>query len=128
MELQFVDVSHAEAAELAEELELALLRAGVPSSALSLKPASPEHMSVASVLWANVELVSHILGPVGYIAGFAKVVYEIAKKHDASIVITASGKTVKLVGSQLTLDLAQEALAVGQTKKRKRRSKARAKS
>src|SRR5258707_948496 len=92
MELQFADVSKAQAGRLAEELELNLIQAGVPATALSLKRSSSEAMDPGSALWVAVEAASHILGPLGYIACFGKCIYDLVKRHGAPVVIlTKSG-------------------------------------
>jgi hypothetical protein len=100
MDLRFAHVSDADGARLAYELRLELLKAGVPSDAISLRPGSDEHMSMGSVLWANVELLAHILGPAGYIACFGKCMFEVLhrnkKNPNATIVITTPHGSVEI--------------------------------
>jgi hypothetical protein len=127
MELSFTDVSRADASYLAQELELALLKEGVPADVLSLKRTSPENMDAGSTLWVAVETASHIIGAVGYIACFVKCIYEVATKHDATIVVLTKHGEVKIPASEISEDLIEQALTKRRRAHAKTKSKSRAK-
>jgi hypothetical protein len=127
MELSFADVSSADAAALAEELELALLNAGAPSSSLSLKPSSTEHMDVGSVLWVGAEAAAHALGAIGYVACFAKCIYEVVKKNDVTLVVLTENGAIKLPASDITLQRIENAIAGTNATKSKKKAKSKSK-
>jgi len=92
MDLSFVGVSSADARYLADELELALLKGGVPQKALVPKRSSTESMDFGTILGVSVDLVLHAIGAAGYIACFAKCMHEVITKHQVTIRIeTADG-------------------------------------
>lgn len=127
MELSFADVSSADAAVLAEELELALLNAGAPSGALALKPSSSEHMDVGSVLWVGVDAATHALGAIGYIACFAKCIYEVVKKNEVTLVVLTENGAIKLPASDITLQRIESAIAGTNAAKAKKKAKSKSK-
>src|SRR3954470_23366844 len=104
MELQFSDASRAQVGRLAEELELSLIRSGVPAGALSIKRSSPEAMDPGSLLWVGVETAAHALGAVGYVACFGKCIYEVVKRHSTPIVIRTKDGVVTLPASEISID------------------------
>jgi hypothetical protein len=114
MDLRFAHVSDADGARLAHELRLELLKAGVPSDAIKLKPSSDEHMSVGSVLFANAELVAHMFGAAGYIACFGKCIYEVLHRtntnNNAAITITTPHGSVQ-IPADANIDVVKEMLA-----------------
>lgn len=132
MELSFTDVSRTDASYLAQELELALLKEGMPADLITLKRTSSENMDAGSTLWIAVEAASHILGAAGYIACFVKCIYEVVTKHDATIVVLTKNGQVKLPASKISEALIEKALTNqfrGHTKtKSKVRSKIKSKA
>jgi hypothetical protein len=111
MDLSFTDVSSADAAYLAQELELALVKAGVPASALSLKRASPENMDPGTILGISVETVLHAIGAMGYIACFVKCIHEVVTKHHATIVLLTKNGPVKIPAAGISAELIERTLA-----------------
>lgn len=82
MELSFICDSAADASYLAQELELALRKAGIPEHTLALKQSSAANMDIGSVL--------SVLGSIGSAATFASCVYEMVAKHNSPVVIIHS--------------------------------------
>ena len=111
MELSFECDNNADASFLAQELESALLRDGIPSQAISLKQRSNENMDIGSVLSLSLEAATQILGPVGAIASFAKCIYEIATKHHETVVIVTSDERVRLPPSKIKLKRVESVVA-----------------
>jgi hypothetical protein len=110
MELSFASENSAEASLLAKELEQALRWQGLPAGAMSLKPSSPEHMDVGSVLWVSMEMVNQILGPVGSIATVAACVHQIMTKYHKDAVIDTEGSKVKISASKASAASVEAAL------------------
>ena len=124
MEIQFSNVTSAQSGRLAEELELELIRAGVPSRALSIKRSSSETMDPGSVLWTAVDTAVHALAATGYIACFAKCIFEVVKRNETpGIVISTKRGTVTLPLSDISVDLLKKTLErdLGTKKTRTRR-------
>ncbi|MDB5533697.1 MAG: hypothetical protein JWO28_2012, partial [Hyphomicrobiales bacterium] len=72
-------------------------------TALSLRQSSKENMDVGSVLGISFGEAAHVLGSVGYIACFAKCIFEVASKYRSPVVLVdEDGKMVKIPLSQLT--------------------------
>lgn len=94
MELSFPGVNDADAAFLAQELELALRQAGAPAKAVSVKRSSSEHMTLGTVLGINVEEIFHALGAIGYLACCINCFYELATKRQATIRISIDDKSI----------------------------------
>jgi hypothetical protein len=90
MELSFICDNAADASCLAQELELALRKAGIPADALSLKQSSPANMDIGSVLAVGTEIATNVLGPIGSVATIANLVYEMVAKHNSPVVIIHS--------------------------------------
>ena len=111
MNLSFVGVSSADARYLGEELELALLKGGVPNDAIVAKPSSPENMDVGTILGVNLDLVLHAIGAAGYIACFGKCIYEIIAKHKITIRFKSSQGTFEITGPDATRKVIEEILA-----------------
>jgi hypothetical protein len=86
VEFSFVCDSNAEASYLAQELEAALRREGIPTAKLSLRQSSSENMDAGSILSFAGDM-PHMLGSLGYIACFAKCIYEVITEHHRTIVI-----------------------------------------
>lgn len=110
MELSFVKVSSADAAYLAQELELSLLQAGVPAQALSLVRVSPEHMGPGPLLGVDVDTILHAIGAAGYIACFVKCIYEVANKHRVTIRISTKEGSVEIPASDVNADVIEKAI------------------
>ena len=68
-------------------------------------------MDPGNVLWASVQTAAHALGAVGYIACFAKCIFEVVKRHEAPSVVIATKKgSVTLPFSELSIDLIKKAI------------------
>jgi hypothetical protein len=112
MELSFGCENSADASYLAQELEFALRQEGVPPKALRLKQSSVENMDVGSVLAISMDSVAHALGSLGYIACFAKCIYEVVSKHPSTVLIlNKDGELVRLPPGKLTRKRIENALA-----------------
>jgi hypothetical protein len=110
MDVCFADISDGDAARLAHELRLELLKAGVPGDAVGLKPSSDEHMDLGSVLWANIDLAAHLLGATGYIACFGKCIYEVLHRNNVTIRISTPQGSVE-IPANATAEVIEKALA-----------------
>lgn len=126
IEFSFVCENKADASHLVQELEAALRREGIPADALSLGQSSSENMDVGSVLSFTTEHLPHMLGSLGYIACFAKCIYEVLAEHHSTIVIDRKdGSRVRISASKASLKRIEEALTKPQrSKARKATSKA----
>ena len=126
MELSFVCENSADASYLAQELEFALRKDGVPANALALKQSSSENMDTGSVLSINVDTVAHALGSLGYIACFAKCIYEVVSKHHSTVVIlNEDGERIRVPPAKINLKRIEGALTRQRPPKpKKSRSKA----
>lgn len=111
MELSFVGVNDAEAALLAQELRIDLLKEGVPPDALALKSGSDEHMGVGAVLFANLELIAKVLGAIGYIACFGKCLHEMTHKHQVTIKISTKEGSIEIPAANANADVIEKVLA-----------------
>jgi hypothetical protein len=120
LEFSFVCENDAEASYLAQELEVALLREGIPAAKLSLRQSSSENMDAGSILSFAGEQLPHMLGSLGYIACFAKCIYEVVTEHHRTIVIeNEDGSKVRIPASKATIKRIESAL----TKPRRAKSK-----
>jgi hypothetical protein len=125
MELSFVCENSADASYLAQELEFALRKDGVPANALALKQSSSENMDPGGVLSINVDTVAHALGSLGYIACFAKCIYEVVSKHHSTVLIlNKDGKRIKIPPGKINIKRIEDALAEPRPPKKKSRPKA----
>jgi hypothetical protein len=124
MELSFASKNSAEAGLLAQELELALRKQGIPDVAMSLKPSSPENMDVGSVLWISIETLNQLLGPVGSIATLASCIHQIMAKYNRDAFVDNEGGRRKIPVSGTTLPRIKAALAKPPQPKAKSKSKA----
>lgn len=114
MNISFATENKADARRLIQELEEALIARGVPSGALSLRQSSAENMDVGSVLGVTFGDAAHALGSIGYIACFAKCIFEVASKHRSPVVLVdEDGKIVKIPLSQLTFAGLEQTLKTG---------------
>jgi hypothetical protein len=104
MELSFREVNSADASYLAQELELELVKAGVPSNVIALKRESSEHMALGAVLGVDVETALHAIGAAGYLACFGKCLFEIAGKHRVPIRIKTDKVTVDIPAHEVDLE------------------------
>jgi hypothetical protein len=111
MDLSFVGVTSADARHLSDELELLLLKGGVPQEAIVPKSSSTESMDFGSVLGVNIDLVLHTIGAVGYIACFGKCIHEVIAKHNVKIRFETSDGIVEVSGPEATRDLIEKTLA-----------------
>ena len=111
MEVSFVGENSADASYLAHALESALIEEGVPASALALKQASSENMDLGSILGVSVEAIAQAIGAIGYVACFGKCIFEVAKRHDATVVIVTREGTVKIPASLIDIKRIERALA-----------------
>jgi hypothetical protein len=102
MELSFVCDNSADASFLAQELELALRREGVPANALSLKPSSPENMDIGSILWVSIETATQVLGSVASIASFVKCALEISAKYNTGLTVKNQERTETIPASEIS--------------------------
>jgi len=125
MELSFSSENSAEASLLAQELELALRKDGVPPEAISLKQSSAENMDVGSVLWISIEALNQVLGPIGSIATLASCIHQIMSKYHRDAVIDNEDGRVKLPVLSSTLPRIKSALAKPSRPKIKSKSKVR---
>ncbi|MEA2950942.1 MAG: hypothetical protein QOJ96_462 [Alphaproteobacteria bacterium] len=123
MELSFASKNIAEAGLLAQELQLALRKQGIPDVAMSLKPSSRENMDLGSVLWISVETLNQVLGPVGSIATLASCIHQIMAKYNRDAFVDNEGGRRKILVSQ-TLPRIKAALAKPPQPKAKSKSKA----
>jgi hypothetical protein len=97
MEFSFARENSADASFLARELEVGLLRAGIPTAALSLKQSSPENMDIGSMLSMVFDLASTVLGPAASVATVARCVYDVVNKYNCTIIMVGKdGKPVKI--------------------------------
>jgi hypothetical protein len=124
MELSFASMNSVEAGLLAQELQLALRKQGIPDVAMSLKPSSPENMDLGSVLWISIETVNQVLGPVGSIATLASCIHQIMAKYDRDAFVDNEGGRRKIPVSRITLPRIKAALAKPPQPKAKSKSKA----
>ena len=114
MDISFATDNKADARRLAQELEDALISRGVPPKALSLRQSSKENMDVGSVLGVTFGDAAHMLGSVGYIACFAKCIFEVASKyHSPVVLVDEDGKIVKIPLSKLTLAAVVQTIEAG---------------
>jgi hypothetical protein len=102
MELSFICDNSADASFLAQELELALRREGVPANALALKPSSPENMDIGSVLWISIETSAQVLGSVASIASFARCMLELAAKYNIGLTVKNQARTETIPASEIS--------------------------
>jgi hypothetical protein len=123
MDLSFRGVSSADAGYLAQELELALLRAGAPGDGLSLKRASSENMDLGTVLGVSVDAVLHAIGAAGYIACFVKCIHEVVTKHNVTIRIVTPEGAVEISASQADAETIAKAIASPRKVKSKAKTK-----
>ena len=123
MELSFASANSAEASFLAQELEWALRKQGVPPEAISLKQSSSENMDVGSVLWIGIEALNQVLGPVGSIATLASCIHQIMTKYDRDAIVDSEGGTRKIPVSKITVPRVKAALVKPPRPKRKSKSK-----
>jgi hypothetical protein len=123
MELSFVSQSSAEATLLAQELEVALRKRGVPPEAISLKQSSSENMDLGSVLWLSVEAVNQVLGPVSSIATLASCIHQIMIRYDRDAIVDDSAGRRKIAVSRTTLPRVKAALTKSPRPKPKIKSK-----
>jgi hypothetical protein len=110
MELSFAGITSVKAGRLAEELELALLKAGAPPQALSLIRSSPQNMDFGTILGIDVHAVAQVLGSIGYIACFVKCIHEVVSKHHVTIVITTEKGSVEIPASEVKADIIEKAI------------------
>jgi hypothetical protein len=111
MELSFVCDNSADASYLAQELELALRKNGVPAKALSLKRASSENMDIGSILSIDLATATEILSPVGSIASLVTCIYEVASKYHSGVIVQKDEGRIKIPASQLSFKRVQNAVA-----------------
>jgi hypothetical protein len=123
MELSFASENSAEAGFLAQELELALRKHGIPAAAMSLKPSSPENMDIGSVVWLSIETLNQVLGPVGSIATLASCIHQIMTKYNRDAFVDNEGGRRKIPVSRITLPRIKAALAKPVQPKTKSKSK-----
>ena len=129
VELSFIGVSSADAGYLAQELELSLLKAGVPSNALALKRASSEAMDFGTILGVSVDAILHAIGAAGYIACFAKCVHDVVSKHGVTVRFSTPDGSVEISGPEASREAIQRVLTKLQKTKTapRRRAKPKAK-
>jgi len=123
MELSFASANRAEASILAQELELALRKQGVPPEVISLKQSSGENMDVGSVLWVGIDTLNQVLGPVGSIATLASCIHQIMTKYDRDAIVDNEGTKRKIAVSRITLPRIKTALVKAPRPKMKPKSK-----
>lgn len=124
MELSFVCDNNADASSLAQELELALRKSGVPAKALSLKQASSENMDIGSILSIDFAAATELLSPVGSFASLAKCIFEVAVKYHTGVVVQKEEGRIKIPASQISFKRIQTAVAKSPKPKPKPRSRA----
>jgi hypothetical protein len=110
MELAVKGVSEADASMLVQELELSLLRSGVPASAVALKRSSPENMDFGSLLSIDLEMVLEALGAARYIVRLAHCIFELVTKHRVSIRITTQDGTIDIPPDHADVETIKTAL------------------
>lgn len=113
MELSFICDNSADASFLAQELELALRKEGVPANALALKPSSPENMDIGSVLWISVETTAQVLGSIASIASFTKCMLEVASKYNSGLTVKNQARTETIPASEINDTRIRSALTQG---------------
>ncbi|MFL9826600.1 hypothetical protein [Rhodoplanes sp. SY1] len=107
MELSFDGMSSAKAGYLAQELELALLKAGLPSTAVSVQRISAENMDIGTVVTIAVDAVSTVLDGSAAVATVILCIREFANRHGASVKVRNGEETVLI--SPETVDGARSA-------------------
>ena len=111
MELSFACANSADASFLAQELELALRRQGLPSEAMMLKSSSSENMDIGSVLWVSIETANQILGPVSSIASLAACIYEVATKYNSGVIFGGDERRVEIPVTKINMARIETVLA-----------------
>lgn len=124
MELSFACENSAEASYLAQELELALHRRGLPAAAMVLKPSSAENMDIGSVLTFIMENSTQILGATETIASLATCIYEVATKYNCDPIVETPDGKVRIPVAKIDMTRIEAALARKPKPKPKQRSKA----
>jgi hypothetical protein len=119
MELSFICGNSADASYLAQELELALRKGGVPTKALSLKQASNENMDIGSILSIDIATATEILSPVGSIASLVTCIYEVATKYHSGVVVNRDN----IPASELSFKRIEKAVARSNKPKPKPKSR-----
>jgi galactitol-specific phosphotransferase system IIB component len=123
MELSFACENGAEASRLAQELELALRKQGIPPVAISLKQSSSENMDVGSVLWISIEALNQVLGPIGSVATLASCIHQIMSKYNRDAIVDNEEGRLRIPASRTTLSRVKAALAKPPRTKNKSKSK-----
>jgi len=111
MELIFPGVNSRVAGELAAELRRELVKAGAPPQSVTIKPSSPEHMNLGTVLGIDVSLALQVLEATGYIACFGHCMLEIMRKHEVSIRLMTKTGPIDIAARNAGVDTIEKILA-----------------